>query len=62
MTSLISANNLSVFIENNRMLVVSLINAVIRGTLLVYGIFYLVFIVFALTNFKYARFICFARS
>lgn len=62
MTSLISANNLSVFIENNRMLVVPQNNAVIRGTLLVNGIFYLVFIVITLTNFKYARFICFARS
>lgn len=54
MTSLISATNLSVFIENNRMLVVPQIIAFIRGTLLVYGIFYLVFIIFALTNFKYA--------
>lgn len=62
MTSLISANNLSVFIENNRILVVPQNNAVIRGTLLVNGIFYLVFIVITLTNFKYARFNCFARS
>lgn len=62
MASLISANNLSVFIENNRMLVVPQINAVIRGTLLVYDNFYLIFIIFELTNFKYARFICFARS
>lgn len=62
MTSFISAYNFSVFIEDNRMLVVPQMNAVIRENMLVYGISYLAFIFFALINFKYETFICFARS